>query len=140
MDMRPLAVLAVIFTIAVLPTAKAQDKKADAKVPEKTKLPVEKYDLPLDLSGGSKFFEFLKMKYDKDANQIVFVVKTKSGFQGGGQLRFAFLDEDDVDVNKDNEPKFNPTLDRVVAGENTRMHLTLPAEDVLKKTKRVVLR
>lgn len=126
------------------PVAKAQDKKADDKkgdkVPDKTKLPVDKYDLPLDLTAGSKFFEFLKMKYDKDDNQLVFVVKTKAGFQQGGQLRFTFLDEDEVNLNKDNHPKFDPPLDRVTTGENTRIYLLLPGEDILKKTKKVVLR
>jgi hypothetical protein len=103
-------------------------------------LPVEGYELPLDVSSWDKAFQVVKITYDKDANEVIFLLKTKDDYAAKQQTTFGFFDEDDVNLVKKPNVKFEPALNTLIKGESTRCHLSLPDEEILKKTKKVTAR
>jgi hypothetical protein len=77
--------------------------------------------------------------HDQDNNQVVFLLKTKRAFKftdDGFTAPLRFYDEDGVSLVKDANLKFEAKLTTLKVGENTRLYLTLPDEDTLKKTKK----
>lgn len=45
-----------------------------------------------------------------------------------------------MDLNQKSNVKFDPALSAIRVGQKAQLHLTLPDEEVLAKTKKVVLR
>lgn len=103
------------------------------------KLPIPDYEIPCDVSAWKDSFTILKVTHDKDNNQVVFLLKTKRAFaftDDGFTAPMRFFDEDGVNLVKDANLKFEGDITKLKSGENTRMYLTLPDEDTLKKTKK----
>jgi len=127
----------VIISLASLSQARREDsQKPHQKI--MVKLPIPDQNIECDLGLWKGNFTITKITYDKDDNEIVFILKAVRDFSftDDGFRSIKFFDEDDVDmVNKQNL-NFDPEPKGLKRGESTRARLTLPDEDVLKKTKR----
>jgi hypothetical protein len=102
------------------------------------KLPIPDHEIECDLGLWKGNFTITKISYDKDDNELVFILKAVRDFSftDDGFRSIKFFDQDDVDmVNKQNL-SFDPEPKGLKRGESTRARLTLPDEEILKKTKR----
>jgi hypothetical protein len=136
----------ISWTAFGLAIALAADATAQTSSKDKTKspagsikLPIPDYEIPCDVSVWKDSFTILKVSHDKDNNQVVFLLKTKRAFaftDDGFVAPMRFFDEDGVNLVNEANLKFEADITKLKVGENTRMYLTLPDEDTLKKTKK----
>jgi hypothetical protein len=140
-----ISLVALGLTIACVVDAAAQTSSKDGssskdKMPAGSiKLPIPDHEIPCDVSVWKDSFTILKVTHDQDNNQVVFLLKTKRAFKftdDGFTAPLRFYDEDGVSLVKDANLKFEAKLTTLKVGENTRLYLTLPDEDTLKKTKK----
>jgi hypothetical protein len=130
------------LAIALASDAPAQTSSKDKnKTPAGAtlKLPIPDFEIPCDVSVWKDSFTILKVTHDKDNNQVVFLLKTKRAFaftDDGFTAPLRFFDEDGVNLVNDANLKFEADITKLKVGENTRLYLTLPEEDTLKKTKK----
>jgi hypothetical protein len=118
--------------------ASAQTKKS-AKDPYVVKLPIPEYEIMCDLTAWKMDFIVQKTTYDEENKEIVFLLKSRRAFtftDDGFLAPLRFLDEDGVNMIKDKNLRFDPEPIKLKAGEVTRCYLSLPDEDILKKTKK----
>jgi S1-C subfamily serine protease len=104
------------------------------------KLPVPKYNkIPMDLSAWKRTFTIQKITYDPENEELVFLVKAKKNFaftDDGYDHPFEFLDEDGVNMTNVKNLKWDKDPKGLRIGEATRVHLSLPDEEILDKTKK----
>jgi len=141
--MRQVIVAFSILALMAALTGRAdgQTKKVDpkSKDPYLAKLPIPDYDIPLDVTIWKPHFLLVKTTYDADESKVVFLLKSKRLFtftDDGFVAPLRFLDEDGVNLIKDKNLKFDPQITKLKVGELTRCYLTLPDEEILKKTKK----
>jgi hypothetical protein len=102
------------------------------------KLPIPSYKIPANLSAWKKVFAIEKITYDKDNNQLVFLVKAKRNFtfkDDGYDAPFEFVDKEGVSLNKEKNLKWEKEPKELRIGEKTRVTLDIPDEETLQKTK-----
>jgi hypothetical protein len=123
--------------------ASAADKTTDKKTtnPYQMKLPVPDLDIPVDLTVWKGSFQITKVTYDADERKVVFLLKTQRAFQftdDGFVAPLRFFDEDGVNLvaGDGTNLKFESDITKLKVGEMTRIYLTLPDEDTLKKAKK----
>jgi hypothetical protein len=103
------------------------------------KLPVPKYKIPMDLSAWKRTFTIQKVTYDPESEELVFLVKSKKNFtpfDDGYDHPFEFLDEDGVNMTSAKNLKWDKDPKGLRMGELTRIHLSLPDEEILEKAKK----
>jgi hypothetical protein len=101
------------------------------------KLPIPDHEIPCDMAFWHASFTLVKMTYDKDENQIVFILKANADYKGDqGFECIKFYDEDDVDMIHKHNVTLNPPARDVKPGESTRARMDIPDDQILKKTKR----
>lgn len=120
--------------------ARPQSKKdSTAKKTSDNKFPVPDFEIPMDLKAWKTNFIIQKITYNKDDNQIVFLVKAKKNFtftDDGYDHPFEFIDEDGVSLSKEKNLKWEKEAKGLRMGEVTRVTLEVPDEDTLKKAKK----
>jgi hypothetical protein len=136
--------LALAALIALAADGRGDSKDTTEKDTKKTaagsiKLPVPDVELTCDITAWKDSFILQKMTYNKEDNKIVFLLKTRRMFKftdDGFVAPMQFLDEEGVNLNKDNKMEFEHDITKLKPGELTRLTLTLPDEETLKKTKK----
>jgi hypothetical protein len=130
-------VLLVLFACAT-DTAWSQGTKAKPKTTG-DKLPVPDHAIPMDLSAWRQNLVIKKMTYNKDDNQVVFLVQAKKNFaftDDGYDAPFEFLDEDGVSMTQAKNLKWDKVPKDLRFGELTRVYLELPDDEILDKAKK----
>jgi len=113
---------------------KANDPAPSGRI---VKLPIPDHEIPCDMAFWHESFTLVKMTYDKDENQIVFILKANADYKGDqGFECIKFYDEDDVDMIHKHNVTLNPPARDVKPGESTRARMDIPDDEILKKTKR----
>jgi hypothetical protein len=123
-----LAILAAHSSLAWSQTSASGDK-----------LPIPNYKIPMNISAWKKVFAVEKITYDKENNQVVFLVKTKRNFtfkDDGYDATFEFLDAEGVSLTKGKNLSWEKEPKELRNGEKTRVTLEIPDEETLEKTKK----
>ncbi len=99
------------------------NSKSKRLPPNSVKLPIPDYDIVCNLSLWKGSFVVTKVTYDKDENQVVFLLRALRDFtfKDDGFESIKFFDEDDVDMIKQKNVKFDPEPKKgLKRGERTR--------------------
>jgi hypothetical protein len=130
-----LVVLLAVFALST-DLAWAQETKAS---PRGDQLPVPDRAIPMDLSAWKPNLVIKKMTYNKDDNQVVFVVQAKKNFtftDKGYDAPFEFLDEEGVSMTQGKNLRWEKEPRKLRQGEATRVYLELPDDEILTKAKK----
>jgi hypothetical protein len=103
------------------------------------KLPIPDHAIPMNLSAWKKTFVIEKVSFDKENNQVVFLVKAKKNFtfkDDGYDATFEFLDEEGVSLTKGKNVSWEKEPKELRNNEKTRVTLDVPDEETLQKTKK----
>jgi hypothetical protein len=93
-----------------------------------------------DTAALQKYLKVLRVRYDEKRKHVIWLAEARRHFgsiAGDAQLRVRFYDAGGTRVY-DTRPDFQPNFD-VRKGERLYVWVDLPAEEVLDKTKKVVL-
>ena len=133
---RPLAT-ALFFALLALCLTPAGSQAQSSSGGDK--LPVSDHKIPMDLSAWKRVFSITKTSYNKDDNNIVFLVKAKKTFNfqdDGYDAPFQFIDKDGVNLTTQKNVTWEHDVKTLRIGEATRVTLELPDEETLGKAKK----
>jgi hypothetical protein len=94
---------------------------------------------PWTVSAWKKVFTIEKITFDKENNQVVFLVKAKKNFtfkDDGFDATFEFLDDEGVSLTKGKNLSWDKEPKELRNGEKTRVALEVPDDEILQKTKK----
>ncbi|HEV3237351.1 MAG TPA: hypothetical protein VGZ25_10210 [Gemmataceae bacterium] len=103
------------------------------------KLPIPGHPIPVNFSPWKKVFAIEKVTFDKEDNQLVFLVKAKKNFtftDDGYDATFEFIDDQGVSLTKGKNLSWEKEPKELRNGEKTRVTLEIPDEETLAKTKK----
>lgn len=117
-------------------TAPSQTNNGKSTGP--VKLPIPGFDITCNTSLWNGAFTIKKMTYDKENNQIVFVLEATRDFtfKDDGFESIKFYDEDGVDMIRKKNVQFEVDPKTLKSGEATRARMDVPDEKILKQTKK----
>ena len=118
-----------------------QESKSANSVKGEGKLPIPGYAIPYNFDGWLEFVEVVKTSYDADRKQTVWVLQAKKDTvtAQGEMERARFLDEDGVNLEENATITFSPNANYRKKGERIRAFLKTPSDEILKKTKKVLV-
>jgi hypothetical protein len=94
-----------------------------------------------DMAPLRKYFTILRTSRNEEANRVIWLMQAKIGFGGYVtdvvRLEARFYDADDARISN-TRLDFDPNYD-VRKGERIRISVPLPAEEVLRRTRRVLM-
>jgi hypothetical protein len=132
--------LTVLLALFAASSNTAWSQKADSKqTPKGDKLPIPDRSISMDLSAWKKVFTVEKITYNKDDNEVVFLLKAKKNFtfkDDGYDAPFEFLDAEGVSLTKDKNVTWEKEPKDLRAGDKTRATLNIPNDETLDKTKK----
>ncbi|MGE3803727.1 MAG: hypothetical protein AB7K24_03525 [Gemmataceae bacterium] len=102
------------------------------------RMPVPGYNIPMDVSVWKGHFQIKRIDYEKDMHRLVFLLQTDRPFaftDDGFTAPMRFYDADSVSMVEQPNLKFEHNITTLQPGERTRLYLTLPDDEILKKTK-----
>jgi hypothetical protein len=138
--MKRLSTFALVVTVFLTFTANpAWSQKKITNQSSEDSLPIPGYKLPMNLSAWRRNLTVQKVTYNKEDNQVVFLVKAKKNFtfkDDGYDAIFEFLDEEGVNLVKEKNLTWDKPPKDLRVGESTRVYLNAPDEDILNKTKK----
>jgi hypothetical protein len=139
--MKKLVGFALVLVVLVAHSTPARSQKSDSKKDAATgdKLPIPDQQIPMNISAWKKVFAIEKISYDKENNQVVFLVKAKKNFtfkDDGYDATFEFLDDEGVSLTKGKNLSWEKEPKELRNGEKTRVTLEIPDDETLQKTKK----
>lgn len=96
-----------------------------------------------DLNALKRHFNIVKTTYDKEKREVVWLLETKRDIStelrgGAPRISFRFYDADDVSFDDIIEITYRPTEAAFKKGDKLRGVLTMPPEQTLADTKKVI--
>ena len=139
--MKKLVGFAFIIAVFAANSDSAWSQKSDSKKDAASgdKLPIPGHSIPTNISGWKKVFTIEKITFDKENNQVVFLVKAKKNFtfkDDGYDATFEFLDDEGVSLTKGKNVTWDKEPKELRNGEKTRVMLEVPDDETLQKTKK----
>jgi hypothetical protein len=112
--------------------------KPPSKSPYLVELPIPAHLIPCDLSLWRGSFSITRVAYDREANQVVFLLKALRDFKvtDDGFESIKFFDEDNVDLIQKKNVKIVPDATQLKRGEATRARMDVPEVEILRQTRR----
>jgi hypothetical protein len=139
--MKKVVGIALVLALAAANSTSAWSQKSDSKKDTSSgdKLPIPDHSIPMNISAWKKVFTIEKITFDKENNQVVFLVKAKKNFtfkDDGYDATFEFLDDEGVSLTKGKNVTWEKEPKELRNGEKTRATLEIPDEETLQKTKK----